>query len=63
MLTEQTKLNLPEAYRELILQQTPSWRNGEPADLGATAAFLLSDLSAWTTGQVFNVDGGTTMRA
>ncbi|GAA2575538.1 glucose 1-dehydrogenase [Winogradskya consettensis] len=63
VLTEQTKLNLPEDYRDLILQSTPSWRHGDPADLGATAAFLFSDLSAWTTGQVFNVDGGTTMRA
>jgi len=63
VLTEQTKLNLPEEYRDLILRQTPSWRHGEPADLGATAAFLFSDLSSWTTGQVFCVDGGTTMRA
>lgn len=62
VLTEATKLNLPEDYREMILQSTPSWRNGEPADLGAAAAFLLSDLSAFVTGQVFNIDGGTTMR-
>jgi NAD(P)-dependent dehydrogenase (short-subunit alcohol dehydrogenase family) len=63
VLTEQAKLNLPEDFRDRILEGTPSWRHGDPSDLGATAAFLFSDLSAWTTGQVFNVDGGTTMRA
>jgi len=63
VLTEQTKLNLPQDFRDMILTSTPSWRHGDAADLGATAAFLFSDLSAWTTGQVFCVDGGTTMRA
>jgi enoyl-[acyl-carrier-protein] reductase (NADH) len=32
-------------------------------DIGATVAFLLSDLAAWTTRQILCVDGGTTMRA
>ncbi|MET8052639.1 MULTISPECIES: SDR family NAD(P)-dependent oxidoreductase [unclassified Streptosporangium] len=63
VLTEQTKRNLPEDYREMILTTTPSWRHGEPADLGAMTAFLLSDLAAWVTGQTICVDGGTTMRA
>jgi NAD(P)-dependent dehydrogenase (short-subunit alcohol dehydrogenase family) len=38
-------------------------RLGQPADVGALVAFLLSDLAGWITGQVIAVDGGATMRA
>lgn len=63
VMTEQTKANLPEEFREMILATTPSYRNGVPDDIANTAAFLLSDLSEWVTGQVLSVNGGTTMRA
>ena len=36
----------------------PLKRIGTPADIAATAAFLLSDKSGWITGQVIHVDGG-----
>lgn len=62
VLTEQTKLNLPDEYRDVILAQTPSHRHGKPEDLGATIAFLFSDLSEWITGQALCVDGGAIMR-
>ncbi|MFE4835223.1 SDR family NAD(P)-dependent oxidoreductase [Arthrobacter sp. NPDC056691] len=62
VLTEQTLLNLPESYQDLILQTTPSFRHGQPDDIGATVAFLMSDLSEWITGQIYCIDGGTTMR-
>ena len=62
VLTEMTKLNLPQDYQDMILQTTPSFRHGEPADLGAMSAFLLSDLAEWVTGQAICVDGGVTMR-
>lgn len=33
-------------------------RLGDPADIGALAAFLISDKAGWITGQVIGVDGG-----
>ncbi|WP_372984771.1 SDR family NAD(P)-dependent oxidoreductase [Microbacterium sp.] len=62
VLTDQTRANLPEEYQQLILQATPSHRLGQPADIGANVAFLLSDQAEWVTGQTLCVDGGTTMR-
>ncbi|SFR29181.1 NAD(P)-dependent dehydrogenase, short-chain alcohol dehydrogenase family [Lentzea waywayandensis] len=63
VMTRQTELNLPHEFREAILAATPAPRHGRPEDIGATVAFLLSDLAEWTTGQILSVDGGTTMRA
>ncbi len=37
-------------------------RVGEPADIAAAVAFLLSDDGAWINGQVINIDGGTILR-
>jgi len=36
-------------------------RNLQPADLTGTVAWLLSDDSAFVTGQTISVDGGTVM--
>lgn len=47
----------------MILTGTLAPRHGVPQDIGATVAFLMSDLSEWITGQILSVDGGTTMRA
>jgi NAD(P)-dependent dehydrogenase (short-subunit alcohol dehydrogenase family) len=39
-------------------------RVGEPADIASMMAWLLSEESAWVTGQVFGIDGGlSTVRA
>lgn len=37
-------------------------RVGEPGDVAALVAFLLSDEGAWINGQVINIDGGTVLR-
>jgi 3-oxoacyl-[acyl-carrier protein] reductase len=41
----------------------PLGRLGEPADIGAAAAFLASADASWITGQTLVVDGGVGLRA
>ena len=52
-----TLLNTPEK-RDANAQRHPLKRVGEPADLAATAGFLLSEDASWMTGQVLHADGG-----
>ncbi|MEY2425409.1 MAG: hypothetical protein QOI61_981 [Actinomycetota bacterium] len=44
------------------LEQMPLGRNGTPQDIAEAVRYLCGDESAWTTGQVFAVDGGHTLR-
>src|SRR5436190_3816104 len=45
-----------------VLARVPHTRLGEPTDIAAAVAFLMSDDAAWINGQVLSVDGGSTMR-
>ena len=51
-------LGLPEAVRTAMSAALPLGRIGEPAELAATVAFLLSPAAAYITGAVIRVDGG-----
>jgi NAD(P)-dependent dehydrogenase (short-subunit alcohol dehydrogenase family) len=44
------------------LKRSRSPRVGDPEDVAALVAFLLSSEGAWINGQVVNVDGGTVLR-
>ena len=44
--------------REVIEKRHPMKRLGTTDDIANTATFLLSEESAWITGQIFGVDGG-----
>jgi 2-dehydro-3-deoxy-L-rhamnonate dehydrogenase (NAD+) len=49
---------LSEDLRQQILTKVPMGRFGEPAELAALTAFLMSDDLTYTTGQVFDLSGG-----
>jgi NAD(P)-dependent dehydrogenase (short-subunit alcohol dehydrogenase family) len=44
------------------LKRIRGTRVGDPADIAALVAFLLSDEGEWINGQVVNIDGGTVLR-
>jgi NAD(P)-dependent dehydrogenase (short-subunit alcohol dehydrogenase family) len=52
---------VPEALLEKIKEAMCVKRIGEPDDLVGALLFLVSDMSAWMSGQVLVVDGGSTM--
>jgi 3-oxoacyl-[acyl-carrier protein] reductase len=58
--TEMTA-NLPEKAIQAFLDQIPLKRGGRPDDIANAALFLSSDLAAYITGQVIQVDGGMLM--
>jgi 3-oxoacyl-[acyl-carrier protein] reductase len=49
-----------EAAEEQARKTIPAGRLGEPADMGAAAAFLCSDQASYITGITLLVDGGMT---
>ena len=48
----------PAAYRARLTAEIPLGRYGEPGDIGALAALLLSPLGSYITGTAIRVDGG-----
>lgn len=52
----------PEAVAAMLADKVPLGRFGTPQEIGAMAAFLLSDRAAFITGACIPVDGGQTRR-
>ena len=48
----------PEETMRRAIATVPPGRIGTPRDVGLAAAFLVSDASAYMTGQALNVTGG-----
>jgi len=53
-----SKLLSTDEKRAANAERHPLKRIGTAADIAQTAAFLLSEKSAWITGQIIHVDGG-----
>jgi 2-keto-3-deoxy-L-fuconate dehydrogenase len=51
----------PEAARKAFIARQPMGRLGTAEEIAAIALYLAADESAYTTGQVFIVDGGITI--
>lgn len=62
VMTEAARRGMSEEACAAVLGATRSRRLGEPADIAAAVAFLMSDDGEWINGQVLSVDGGVTMR-
>lgn len=52
-------LDASEGVREQMIAMTPMGRLGTPEDIACAVLYLASPASAWVTGKVFDVDGGT----
>lgn len=62
VLTATARDALAPDFTKAILRAQRSPRLGDPADIAAAVAFLLSNEAEWIIGQVLSVDGGATMR-
>ena len=60
--TEATRIQAGDAAQDLV-KGLALKRMGQPEDMVGACLFLLSDESAWVTGQILAVDGGQTFRA
>jgi 3-oxoacyl-[acyl-carrier protein] reductase len=52
---------LPDKAKELMLENTPLGRFGDPGDVARAVRFLCSDEASFITGEVLLVDGGLAM--
>jgi NAD(P)-dependent dehydrogenase (short-subunit alcohol dehydrogenase family) len=59
--TQATRTQAGDAAKELV-KGLAIKRMGQPEDMVGACLFLLSDESAWVTGQIVAVDGGQTFR-
>ena len=63
MVLSKTLLEHSDAeFRDFALSLGRVDRLGEPEDIAAAVAFLMSDDAGWITAQVISVDGGSTAR-
>ncbi len=54
-----TAMNYTSADLEKVARRIPMKRMGTPEDLGLAALYLVAPASAWVTGQIIDISGGT----
>ncbi|MCE2391070.1 MAG: SDR family oxidoreductase [Proteobacteria bacterium] len=60
--TRALRSGAPDEILDALVGQMAIRHLGHPRDLVGTCLFLLSDASAWMSGQILTVDGGQTLR-
>jgi 3-oxoacyl-[acyl-carrier protein] reductase len=61
ILTERNAQQIPEPLQKTLAEQHALRRLGTPEDVARAALFLASDQSAWITGAILDVAGGSVM--
>jgi 3-oxoacyl-[acyl-carrier protein] reductase len=61
ILTERNQRQIPADIQQTLIETHPIQRLGMPEDVARAALFLVSDDSAWITGTVLDVAGGSVM--
>jgi 3-oxoacyl-[acyl-carrier protein] reductase len=61
--TMATRTTVRQEILDGILNTSPLTRMGQTQDIVNTVLFLLSDEASWVTGQTWNVDGGSILKA
>jgi 3-oxoacyl-[acyl-carrier protein] reductase len=61
ILTERNQERIPAPLQEQLAKEHPIQRLGTPQDVAQAALFLASDASAWLTGLILDVSGGSVM--
>ena len=61
ILTERNRQRIPEAQKQVLVEQHPIKRLGTPEDVAQAALFLVSEEAAWISGVVLDVAGGAVM--
>jgi 3-oxoacyl-[acyl-carrier protein] reductase len=59
IITERTAEQIPRAIQERMIDEHPLRRLGTPLDVAEAVLYLASDRSAWVTGVVLDVAGGS----
>src|SRR5438105_5370682 len=61
IMTERNMRQIPEPMQKTLTEQHPVRRLGTPEDVARAALFLASDQSAWISGVILDVAGGSVM--